>query len=463
MWIVRSFGRFIYKIIDSPVVFVASLLAAAFFAFLNIGDVQFNHLLLLQNVLIGALSIFLVVRAKSGLFGQVFGVFSLIAFCFFPILELITNTVYWNGSALDFSDRVLANIAVLAFLLMFHLGYQIRIRLPILGWSLSCPRNISVRQIIPVFTVCFLGLLFVSYLYDWSFLTFFFRGGENSEDLNVDSKASFLVVEFFLRPLLFNIGIFAFFFSRTKNIFSIGALVAGCIAVFPTGVPRFLAAALYMPFILNFALVQASSCRRPPQLLKFFLPNLLLFGLFFLFPLLDIFRWYASGDESSFDIFGLDTMLAGHFDGYQMLARAIAVGEVTYGYGFLGALFFFIPRSIWMEKPIGSAQVIAHLSDLRMDNVSMTLVGEFYLNFWFFGVVFGALLLGIIFRSVDDVFKRKKKYLISVPWIFYFQSVGLLLFILRGSFLSAFAYSAAIALTWVLIRIYFRIATLKLS
>lgn len=176
------------------------------------------------------------------------------------------------------------------------------------------------------------------------------------------------------------------------------------------------------------------------------LPNTLIMGIFLIFPVLDIFRWHSKGD--SLNVFGSNTMLAGHFDAYQMLARALSVGDVSHGEGFFGAVLFFIPRAIWSSKPIGSGQMISHLSNLSFDNVSMPLVGEFYLNFGFLGVVICSVILGLIFRSIDDVVRHFEKYKISVPFLIYLQSIGLIFLILRGGFLSAFAYTVAVLLSW---------------
>jgi hypothetical protein len=81
----------------------------------------------------------------------------------------------------------------------------------------------------------------------------------------------------------------------------------------------------------------------------------------------------------------------------------------------------------------------------------MTLVAELYLNFWYLGICFGALSVGILFKLVDKSFLKIRYYEVSVQWIYYFQLIGLLLFVLRGSFLSAFAYSTAVAFSWIAI------------
>jgi hypothetical protein len=447
----KKLNNYLFRTINSTSVFYL-ILGGFFVLIFSIDyshDVAYSQIVL--HSIIGFIASILILQRSFGQLATTLGVSFLIAFCFTPILELLTATIYWGGAELSYASRFKANISIIVFLIMFMLGYGLRFRvLPFIPSSVpQKPLKLFQQTVFLMISIAL--LLFVLSLYGWNYLTMFFRGGEYASNMEVESKSSFLLVDFFLRPLIFNIGMFLFFFSGRHKLVSTIGLFVGVYAVFPTGVPRFLAAALYLPFILHWAFTQAGYLKAGLRGLNLFLPNILILGLFFVFPFLDIFRWFASISDSTFDVFNLNTMLSGHFDGYQMLVRALDVGDLTFGFGFLGALLFFVPRSIWPEKPIGSAQEVAALSNLSFDNLSMTLVAELYLNFWYVGILLGALLLGILFKRIDNLFKNIGHYEASVRWIVYFQSIGLLLFVLRGSFLSAFAYSIAIALTWLII------------
>lgn len=446
----RVVNQAIFRILNSLSLFLLLLLGILVFISLNNNSDHVNYFLVAHGLVIGLIAIFIISDDNSGLLAQVVGIYSLIAFSCFPILEIFTDTIYWQGGQFKDIDQIIANSSITIFLLLFVIGYRFRCRLPTLI-NLKFPGEINPQQWIFLLIVSISLLSLTLYLYGWHFLTLFFRGGEHHADLNVELKSSFLLIEFFVRPLIFNIGLFLLYFARDKKYLSIVTMGIGAYAAFPTGLPRFLIAALYLPFLLNWAYIQAAYLRQELRMPRFFLPNILILGLFFVFPVLDIFRWYSDTDVNSINVIGLDTMLGGHFDSYQMLTRALNVGQITLGYGFLGALLFFVPRSFWPTKPIGSAQEVAHLANLSTDNLSMPLVAEFYLNFWYVGILFGAFMLGIILRSIDIRFLRAQKYEVSVQWIFYFQSAGLLLFIQRGSILSAFAYSTAVALTWLII------------
>src|SRR5699024_6386774 len=95
----------------------------------------------------------------------------------------------------------------------------------------------------------------------------------------------------------------------------------------------------------------------------------------------------------------------GDFDSFSMLIRAIIVIEqrgIFWGYQLLGSLFFFIPRSIWSTKPVGSGYTVGKILNWDFTNVSMPLIGEFYMNFGQLGVIILAILLGTILKKLDS-------------------------------------------------------------
>jgi hypothetical protein len=147
----------------------------------------------------------------------------------------------------------------------------------------------------------------------------------------------------------------------------------------------------------------------------------------------------------------------GHFDTYQMFIRAIEIGSISYGYGFLGTLFFFVPRSIWDSKPITSGIAISQMAELRLENVSMPIIAEFYLNFWYVGIIIGPIFIALLMKVIDEAYSNIEERYLSLFHLIYFQLVGLIIYIMRGGLLSSFAYTVSILMTWVLI--YFLVNT----
>ena len=112
----------------------------------------------------------------------------------------------------------------------------------------------------------------------------------------------------------------------------------------------------------------------------------------------------------------------------------------SYGYQFLGGLFFFIPRIIWIKKPFSTGQVIGeHLIDdygFGFSNLSNSLVSESFINFGVIGVIIIPIILAIVIIHMIRWLKSDN-YLKKIM-AFYFAMH--LIFLLRGDFSNGFTY-----------------------
>lgn len=110
------------------------------------------------------------------------------------------------------------------------------------------------------------------------------------------------------------------------------------------------------------------------------------------------------------------------------------------GHQLLSALLFFVPRSIWEGKPISTGQLVGeHLIDVHgynFSNLSNPVVSEGYINFGFFGVILGALVLAFV--SVRLLSWLKSEDYLKKIMALYFAIH--LIFLLRGDFTSGFSY-----------------------
>lgn len=112
----------------------------------------------------------------------------------------------------------------------------------------------------------------------------------------------------------------------------------------------------------------------------------------------------------------------------------------SYGYQFLGGLFFFIPRIIWINKPFSTGQVIGeHLIDdygFSFSNLSNPLVSESFINFGIIGIIITPIILAIVVIHMIK-WLRSDNYLKKIM-AFYFAMH--LIFLLRGDFSNGFTY-----------------------
>ena len=143
----------------------------------------------------------------------------------------------------------------------------------------------------------------------------------------------------------------------------------------PTAIARWQTATLYIPFLIIFTRVWEK-----PYIMQLSL----IAGLFIVFPFLDKFRSFKSWSDFDFK-FNFEWTKYSHFDSYQNFVRVIETDFVTYGNQLKGALLFFIPRSLWIEKPIGSGSNLAIKMDYVFGGISMPFIAEGFVNFGLIG------------------------------------------------------------------------------
>jgi hypothetical protein len=131
------------------------------------------------------------------------------------------------------------------------------------------------------------------------------------------------------------------------------------------------------------------------------------------------------------------------FDAWSMLMAGIDYirkYEITYGRQILGVLLFWIPRSQWTNKPVGSGHLVAEKLLMKQyamwfTNLSFPLPAEGLINFGLIGVIMFAIFLGVVSRYLDTL-QNTEGYLrtLSIFTAFY------LIYVLRGDLMSSFAY-----------------------
>jgi hypothetical protein len=229
------------------------------------------------------------------------------------------------------------------------------------------------------------------------------------------------------------------------------ALALGGVALnLPISVPRYYA---FMTLgVVMFFLFRQRKWRLSPYIGIMFLTS----GLFGSF-LVNTFRSASSAAElvERFqDIKAIDTdhFYYGDLDAYEMLTYGIAYVEdnqVSWGRGLLGAMLFWIPRSLWSSKPISTGNLLGaeyiNLTEATANvNLSAPLVVEGYINFGIFGIlgigISSGWLLGRLSQSSFNADSFVRSDVILAPLM------GLWLFVLRGSLMSAFAYTVGIVL-----------------
>lgn len=170
------------------------------------------------------------------------------------------------------------------------------------------------------------------------------------------------------------------------------------------------------------------------------------------FPLSSLIT-HNSGDDKNIELSpeSITSTIMNHFTELHYDAWANTVATIDYvktnghslGEQALGTIFFYIPRSIWAEKPISSGELIGiHLTqNYRMwfDNLSTPIMAEGFIDFGILGVILYAIIFSATTRLTQSLINSKNPFKITAGLYLTFS----VFFIMRGSLMIAFSYVLA--------------------
>lgn len=163
----------------------------------------------------------------------------------------------------------------------------------------------------------------------------------------------------------------------------------------------------------------------------------IVFGLLFVFPIADLFRRMNVVNTERTG-FLAEYEGNGDYDAFGQLSNAIlydATMPFRFARQFLGILFFWVPRSIWRDKPTGSGVLLAEFREYGFTNLSAPIWAELLLSFGFIGVAVGSIVLAYLLGRLDVRFREgNPSPIVEIAGaVFPFY----LLILLRGSLLQA--------------------------
>ncbi|MGD1853762.1 MAG: O-antigen polymerase [Leptolyngbyaceae cyanobacterium] len=278
-----------------------------------------------------------------------------------------------------------------------------------------------------------------------------------------------LISQYFGRPLPLVLLLFSFYkfrFGRQQYFFNL--LLIGCsifltlLLNFPLGIARFYAFTVYLAITITLI--------RPNKKKSYLYLAILLFGLLGS-SILDGFRHASSLIDVNINFeFSPNSFFVGHYDAYENFVHAIDYVDAngnTWGRQLLGAVLFWVPRSIWADKPISTGAYIAdeHLRTfvtVHNTNLSSPYIEELYIDFNILAVIIGCFLMGWLFGYLDYLYQRMSNdsfsqvdfYVQPEPmyFILYPTLIGLSLLWLRGAAMSAFAYTSGMVAAYAFVR-----------
>lgn len=273
----------------------------------------------------------------------------------------------------------------------------------------------------------------IAYYWDEPRLMFIRHIDGVGERLNNYTRPLHSIFSTMVRPLAFVAYLIARLegVSRPKRIVLLAIMA---ITLFPIGIARHAVAIYWLPVII----VNMPQLRRP----HWFVSGMLV-ALLVIFPLLDQFKHYKGEININLSTKYFSTL---NYDASQIFMADLQMDIVTNGKQLVGVALFFVPRTIWPSKPVGSGTYLAKPQGV-WDNIAMPYWGEGYINFGYCGVVIFAILLAIIMAYMDNRYRhvqnREKHGLFTGNYLIV---LALTMFVLRGDLLSSWSKLVAICL-----------------
>ena len=349
-----------------------------------------------------------------------------------PILQYTHNINFWTDENILEIYYLRTNIILIISLIFYQILYfkfnkNESNKLENFLYKYFSLENKIIRKelliILPIFV-----LIITLYRLDFNIITLFFKTKLRISLLAQRSQIENLIYNNFISviPLLCLI---VFKISKIKNkALEIYLILILLLTNFPTVLSRYAVARIYIPIVIiyfNF-------------MKKYFVLNFTtIFGLLYLFPLLNKFRYFKNLKELKFNI-DFSMFVEAHFDSYQNFLRVLKEELVTNGRQLIGVFLFWVPRGLWKNKPIGSGAFLAEKSGFKFSNISLCYFGEGYINFGYLGIFLFIIFIAYINARFDKFYWtiKEKNYFL----VFYLIMLSMELFVLRGDLLSSFAY-----------------------
>lgn len=387
---------------------------------------------------LSVLGIALSKKKKTMLLNTTFCLFYYFFFSIAPIVQYKNATVFQYtkeiGDTLYARTGVLLLIVLLVYLILYRRGVRFAHK------TLQPPKSLSVLLSLKDIPLTLYYLMAVSavciYFYlihfNWSLLVF------RTYIMDLKSYTKFGLLGYAILNIVklipFALLLLYQFQIRKVSKHSWVLLFFLLLTCFPTALSRTTIAIIYIPILLLFV----PRLEKGVNYLAVFV-----FGFLVVFPLSNSFRLWNEGLFSvSYELFN-----SGDFDAFQNFTLLMDSSLITGGRQLLGALLFFVPESIWIDRPIGTGAFLAEHLGFGHTNIAMPYFGEAYANFGYLGV-FIFLMVLIAFNVLMDTLFLKKGLTLFGKYIFYvFLSIEFIL--LRGDLWNAVKISSSFLLACI--------------
>lgn len=367
-------------------------------------------------------------------------VFFILFFSLAPFLQYQSRSYPWSWT---FDDSTIMMGNGLIFLWGIIVGFVCNRR------KLLKPSTSEYPRVAKSLLIVMLGISALVLVYMVSTIGLSDMLSRSTNDIEIESSAIRQLVEKTCRATVTFTCVTSILYykrSRTGLALVVVSLAICVIACAPTGMPRYSAAAIWGCILI----VSLDILNK-----KVLFPLMFFIALLVVFPAINVFKGvdYSSADivGSLFSTLGSipTILLEVSYDTYSIMLRTIDYVNtygISFGYQLLGAILFFVPRSLWVDKPFGSGATVVAAQGQTVTNVACPLPGEGIINFGIAGFFLFAVLASFFIARCDQKYWCSTKRSLFLQ-IFYPQLIFLFFFIMRGDLMSSLAYTVAFGAT----------------
>lgn len=285
--------------------------------------------------------------------------------------------------------------------------------------------------------------------------TSFLARNTGKDAFSLNSIAGTLLFTNIARNLVLYIFAISYIHYRNMNYGKLYIILQGLAVLIinsPISMPRYNAGIIYLGILL----IMFPSFKRNKRFFVLFLSAFII-----LFPMINAFR-HTSLSEIYFYIPSLlsrtidniaTNFLHGDYDALSMIINTfdyIKINGISWGHQILGVLFFFVPRSIWNSKPVGSGYTIRVAQGADHTNVSSPLIAEGLMNFGIPGILIFSMFFGKIAAYFDKIYWLKSDITRFIDIIYPF-GISMFFFMNRGDLLSSFSFASSHVIIFILL------------
>jgi len=428
--------------------FLFLIMGLFYFILLSEADLKNEGMLyIVSNISITIISIILLVRELKCWpysISMLHSFFLILFFGIAPLFQYLNKRFVYHAYVSN-EELVYANILIIIWIIFYFLGNKaVKNSHKYFVLDKLLKKEINISGLSNLFWLFLSGVIAIFLLKDTGISQFFSRASAN-EIFKRETLAETQLITTFLRniplySLVFSIG----YYKKNKKglIFLILLLIINFVLNSPFGTARFNVGTIYFGLLIfSFSLFKH----------KRIFVYIFACAMVFIFPVIDIFRYNSLSEITRLSDYSYNLQeyfLTGNYDAFSMIIysmRYVSDFGLTYGYQLLGPILFWVPRSVWMSKPVGTGSMIAQTYGEPFTNVSASPIVEGFTNFGILGIVSFGFLFGILCSTLDKIYwNRIKSGLKEDTYIMmlYPFLMFLFFFMFRGDLLSSFAYMA---------------------